>query len=150
MRKFLISTFIILSGLVAACSSGESPVRSGAERLDLYLPLIAGKKIALVANHTSLVGGKHLVDTLLASGIDKNQIVKVFAPEHGFRGDQAAGVQIEDGTDPITGIAVASLYGSHKKPEPEDLRGIELIIFDLQDSYFDDIRNPEGISCTPR
>jgi len=59
--------------------------------------------------------------------------VKVFAPEHGFRGDQAAGVQIEDGTDPITGIAVASLYGSHKKPEPEDLRGIELIIFDLQD-----------------
>ena len=133
MKKWLILSFIILNSIVTACATGESPVRSGAERLDHYLPLIAGKQIALVANHTSLVGGKHLVDTLLASGIDRDQIVKVFAPEHGFRGDQAAGVQIEDGTDPLTGIAVASLYGSHKKPGPEALEGIELMIFDLQD-----------------
>ena len=85
--------------------------------MNRYLPLLAGKQIALVANHSSLVGGKHLVDTLLARGIERDQIVKVFAPEHGFRGDQAAGVQIEDGTDPLTGIPVASLYGSHKNSQ---------------------------------
>ena len=118
---------------MAACSRDTPPVLCGADRLDQYLHLIAGRQIALVANHTSVVGGRHLVDTLLASGVDRTQIVKVFAPEHGFRGDQAAGVQIEDGTDPVTGIPVASLYGSHKKPEPEELAGIDLMLFDLQD-----------------
>jgi uncharacterized protein YbbC (DUF1343 family) len=133
MIRLLISTFIILHGLMAACSIDEPRVRSGADRMELYLQLIADKQFALVANHTSVVGERHLVDTLLASGIKRDQVVKVFAPEHGFRGDMAAGVQIEDGTDPLTGIPVASLYGSHKKPEPEELDGIELIIFDLQD-----------------
>jgi uncharacterized protein YbbC (DUF1343 family) len=101
--------------------------------MDQYMPLIEDRQIALVANHSSLVGEKHLVDTLLSRGVDRGQIVKVFAPEHGFRGDQAAGVQIEDGTDPLTGIAVASLYGSHKKPEPGELDGIDVMLFDLQD-----------------
>jgi len=133
MKKMLILSYIILYALTAACSTQEAPVRCGADRLEKYLPLLDGKHIALVANHTSLVEGIHLVDTLLASGIDKAQIVKVFAPEHGFRGDHAAGVQIEDGTDPLTGIQVASLYGSHKKPEPEELDGIDLMLFDLQD-----------------
>ncbi|RLD71096.1 MAG: DUF1343 domain-containing protein [Bacteroidetes bacterium] len=131
--RFLISTIFILNGLMAACSPDTPPVRCGADQLDQYLALIEGKQIALVANHTSLVGGRHLVDTLLARGIERDQIVKVFAPEHGFRGDRAAGVQIEDGTDPLTGIPVASLYGSHKKPEPGELAGIELMLFDLQD-----------------
>lgn len=129
----LILSYIILYALTAACSTQEAPVRCGADRLEQYLPLLDGKHIALVANHTSLVEGIHLVDTLLASGIDKAQIVNVFAPEHGFRGDHAAGVQIKDGTDPLTGIQVASLYGSHKKPEPEELDGIDLMLFDLQD-----------------
>jgi uncharacterized protein YbbC (DUF1343 family) len=129
----LISTLFILNGLMAACSPDTSQVRSGADRLEQYLHLLEGRQIALVANHTSLVGGHHLVDTLLSSGIERDQIVKVFAPEHGFRGDRAAGVQIEDGTDPVTGIAVASLYGSHKKPEPGELAGIDLMLFDLQD-----------------
>lgn len=133
MRKLLILSYLILYALSAACSTSDSPVRTGADQLEKYLPLIEGRQIALVANHTSLVGGKHLVDTLLARGIKREQIVKVFAPEHGFRGDQAAGVQIEDGTDPLTGIAVASLYGSHKKPEPGELEGIDLMLFDLQD-----------------
>jgi uncharacterized protein YbbC (DUF1343 family) len=133
MKLLLILSYIILNGMMAACSPDEVPVRSGADRLDQYLHLIADKQIALVANHTSVVGERHLVDTLLASGLDKNQIIKVFAPEHGFRGDRAAGVQIEDDTDPLTGIPVASLYGSHKKPGPGDLAGIELMLFDLQD-----------------
>jgi len=118
---------------MAACSPDEGPVRSGADQMDRYLRLIDGRRIALVANHTSVVGKRHLVDTLLGSGIGKDQILKVFAPEHGFRGDHAAGVQVEDGTDRLTGIPVSSLYGSHKKPEPEELAGIEVMLFDLQD-----------------
>lgn len=118
---------------MAACSPDKAPVKSGADRMDQYLPLIEGRKIALVANHTSVVGQRHLVDTLLERGIEKDQILKVFAPEHGFRGDHAAGVQVEDGTDPLTGIPVASLYGSHKKPAPGELDGIEVMLFDLQD-----------------
>ena len=133
MKTVVILSYIILCFLNAACSTGNPPLRSGAERMEEYLPMIEGNQFALVANHSSLVGAVHLVDTLLASGIDRDQVVKVFAPEHGFRGDQAAGVQIEDGTDKHTGIAVASLYGSNKKPKPEDLEGIQLVLFDLQD-----------------
>ena len=133
MKTLLTMPYLILGVLLAACSTAETPIRCGADRMDQYLPLLEGRQIALVANHGSVVGGLHLVDTLLASGIEKDQIEKVFAPEHGFRGDQAAGVQIQDGTDPLTGIAVVSLYGSHMKPEPEDLEGIEVMLFDLQD-----------------
>jgi len=131
--RLLISTLIILHALLAACTPETAPVRSGADQMDRYLHLLEGRQIALVANHSSLVGGTHLVDTLLGSGIAHSQIIKVFAPEHGFRGDRAAGVQIEDGIDPLTGIPVASLYGSHKKPEPGELDGIDLMLFDLQD-----------------
>ncbi len=95
--------------------------------------MLKGKNFALVANHTSQVEGTHLVDTLLTRGITGDQILKVFAPEHGFRGDQADGQQVEDGFDPVTGIAVASLYGDNMKPSPESLEGVELILFDLQD-----------------
>jgi uncharacterized protein YbbC (DUF1343 family) len=133
MIRLMISTLFILSGFMGGCSAEPAPLRTGADQLEKYLPLIAGKRIALVANHTSVVGGQHLVDTLLCSGIEREQILKVFAPEHGFRGDRAAGVEITDDTDPVTGIPVASLYGTHKKPEPEELAGIHLMIFDLQD-----------------
>lgn len=129
----LLSILLFLHGILAISAQGELPVRSGADQPGIYLPLIGEKSIALVANHTSVVGDRHLVDTLLSSGIDRKQIVTVFAPEHGFRGDRAAGVEISDGTDPITGIAVTSLYGKHKKPLPEELAGIDLVIFDLQD-----------------
>ncbi len=118
---------------MAICSPDQIPVKSGADRPDHYLPVIGSLRIALVANHTSVVGERHLVDTLLASGISKEQIVKVFAPEHGFRGDRAAGVKVEDGTDPVTGIPVVSLYGSNKKPGADVLEGIEMVVFDLQD-----------------
>lgn len=133
MKKLVILSYIILYALGAACTSSDTTLRTGADSMEEYLPLLMDKKFALVANNSSLVGGVHLVDTLLGSGIKKEQVVKVFAPEHGFRGDQAAGVHIEDGTDKLTGIAVASLYGSNKKPKAEDLDGIELVLFDLQD-----------------
>ena len=133
MRRLLISTILTLLSLVGVCTPGGDPVKSGAERFGHYLAFIADKQIALVANHTSVVGGEHLVDTLLAIGVAKEQIVRVFAPEHGFRGDQAAGVRIEDGRDPLTGIEVVSLYGNNKKPGAGVLEGIDLVVFDLQD-----------------
>jgi len=129
----MISTWLTLLSLVGACTPGEDLVQGGAERIGHYLPLIADKQIALVANHTSMVGDVHLVDTLLASGLSKEQIVKVFAPEHGFRGKLAAGVSVEDGRDPLTGIPVVSLYGANKKPGAQALRDVEMVVFDLQD-----------------
>jgi uncharacterized protein YbbC (DUF1343 family) len=129
----MISTLLILQGLLGFCSTDENPVKSGADRPHLYLPVIGSHRIALVANHTSVVGDRHLVDSLLGSGIPKEQIAKVFAPEHGFRGDRAAGVKVEDGIDPLTGIAVVSLYGNNKKPRADALEGIEMVVFDLQD-----------------
>ncbi len=119
--------------MLAACNSKEIPIKTGADRLDIYLPVIQGNDLAIVANHTSLVGDRHLVDTLLSRGIERGRLLKVFVPEHGFRGDRAAGQQVEDDTDPVTGIPVVSLYGSHKKPRPEDLAGVNLVLFDLQD-----------------
>ena len=115
------STLLIMQSILALCSREEAPVRSGADRLDQYLRVIEEKNFALVANHTSVVGDSHLVDTLLSSGITRDQLLKVFAPEHGFRGGMAAGHQVEDGTDPVTGISIVSLYGKNRKPTSEML-----------------------------
>lgn len=102
----------------------------GAARLDAYLPLIQGKKVALVVNQTSTIGNTHLVDTLLSSGV---VIEAVFSPEHGFRGKADAGEKITDGKDPQTGVSLVSLYGKKRKPGAEDLEGLDWIIFDIQD-----------------
>lgn len=105
-------------------------ILTGAEQVDSYLPLLRGKKIVLVVNHTARIGETHLVDSLLKRGIS---ISKIFAPEHGFRGDAAAGEKIEDGKDPKTGIPLISLYGKKKKPAREDLQDADLVVFDIQD-----------------
>ncbi len=97
---------------------------------ELWSLLLNGKTVALVANHTSLIGDVHLADTMIASGIDLRVI---FSPEHGFRGDADAGAHVMDGVDKRTGIAVISLYGKKKKPAPEDLKGIDIVVFDIQD-----------------
>jgi uncharacterized protein YbbC (DUF1343 family) len=128
-------TFIllILHCLLASCQKSEFDTKTGAEQLEEYLPLIRGKSIALVANHTSLVGETHLVDTLLSYDVEVQGIMRVFVPEHGFRGDFDAGQQVNSKTDPETGIPMVSLYGKHKKPTAKDLQGIELVVFDIQD-----------------
>ncbi|MGB3075841.1 MAG: DUF1343 domain-containing protein [Chitinophagales bacterium] len=102
----------------------------GAERMDQYVDSLKGKKIALVVNQTSLVGKKHLADTLLDLGI---QIKKIFAPEHGFRGDADAGENITGAVDSKTNIPIVSIYGQKLKPTTEDLAGIDLVIYDIQD-----------------
>jgi uncharacterized protein YbbC (DUF1343 family) len=105
-------------------------IKVGAERTDLYFPSLKNKNVAVLGNHTSFVGQQHLVDTLLSSEI---RLVKVFSPEHGFRGKADAGAIIEDGKDKGTGLPIVSLYGKHKKPTAEDLAGIEIVVFDIQD-----------------
>ena len=102
----------------------------GAERTTAYLPLLKGKKIAIIGNQTSMIKKTHLVDSLLSLEVD---IIKVFSPEHGFRGRADAGEKIEDGVDKKTGIPIISLYGENKKPNQEQLENIDIFIFDIQD-----------------
>ncbi|HEY9169076.1 MAG TPA: DUF1343 domain-containing protein [Lutibacter sp.] len=106
----------------------------GANNTAAYLPLLAGKNVALVTNQTSVLfkknGFTHLVDSLLSQGIT---IKKVFSPEHGFRGDVDAGEIVADGIDVKTGLPIVSLYGKNKKPSQEQLLGIDLVVFDIQD-----------------
>ncbi|MFZ2286060.1 MAG: DUF1343 domain-containing protein [Bacteroidales bacterium] len=131
MKNLIILTLLtVMAG--AACPAGEKEQRlmTGAERTGDYLSLIDGKRIAVVANQTSMVGKTHLVDTLLALGAD---IKLIFAPEHGFRDLADAGAVITSGADPVTGINVMSLYGNKKKPAAEDLAGIDIVIYDIQD-----------------
>jgi Uncharacterized protein conserved in bacteria len=121
---------LILSLLTSACYGIKKAPVPGAGRPDLYLPVITGKTVAVVANQTSMTGDIHLVDFLLSKGID---VKKIFTPEHGFRGVADAGESISDGKDPISGLQVISLYGTHQKPSPEELAGIDIVIFDIQD-----------------
>ena len=106
------------------------PIKLGAARLDAYLPLVAGKNIGLVINHTSLVNNTHLLDTLVALEV---QVTKIFSPEHGFRGEKGAGELVDSGIDQVTGLPIISLYGNHKKPTEEDFANLDMIIFDIQD-----------------
>lgn len=126
VTSFLIPAFLLV---ISSCTTGQEAV-TGAARFDQYDKLISGKAIAVVANQTSMVGSSHLVDTLIAKGMN---IKVIFAPEHGFRNMADAGETIESGKDTKTGITVTSLYGSHLKPTPEDLAGIDYVIFDIQD-----------------
>ncbi|RMF21043.1 MAG: DUF1343 domain-containing protein, partial [Bacteroidetes bacterium] len=109
---------------------GERSVRVGAERMEEYRSLLEGRRVGLVVNHTSRVGARHLVDTLTALGIE---VRKVFAPEHGFRGTADAGERIEDGVDARSGARIVSLYGRKKKPAPEDLADLDIVVYDIQD-----------------
>ncbi|MEO6722598.1 MAG: DUF1343 domain-containing protein [Ferruginibacter sp.] len=108
----------------------DSAVIPGAERIQVYLPYLKGKSVAVFANPTSMVRNTHLVDTLIRSGI---KVVKIFGPEHGFRGNASAGEHVSDAKDKATGIPIISIYGNHQKPTPEDLAGVDVIVFDIQD-----------------
>jgi uncharacterized protein YbbC (DUF1343 family) len=126
------STLFLVSLSCNTASPGQESKKiiTGDMRIDAYKNLIAGKAIAIVANQTSVVGKTHLVDTLLSLGMN---IKAIFAPEHGFRNLADAGEKISDSKDPVTGIPVISLYGTHLKPAAEDLEGIDVVIYDIQD-----------------
>ena len=105
--------------------------KTGADRPELYLPLLKNKTIGIVTNKTGLLKDKtFLVDFLVKNNV---QIKSIFAPEHGFRGDADAGEHVKNGVDTKTGIPIVSLYGSNKKPKPEQLKGIDIVLFDIQD-----------------
>lgn len=110
--------------------NSQTSIITGAERTDKYLPLLEGKRVAIMANPTTIIGKRHLVDSLLLLNVD---IVKVFGPEHGFRGNASAGVKVNDETDKVTGIPIISLYGKKKKPSNNDLADVDIVIYDLQD-----------------
>jgi uncharacterized protein YbbC (DUF1343 family) len=107
-----------------------SAITPAAERLDAYLPLLKGKRVAVFANHTAMVGNTHLVDTLLKLGVN---IKVAFGPEHGFRGNAPDGAKIETTIDKATGIPIVSLYGQKNKPSKEDLKDIDVMVYDIQD-----------------
>lgn len=127
---FACSSVAIQGDTQTLQSTNKSGVVEGAARIDLYLPLLKGKKVAVVANATSTIGTTHLVDSLIALKVN---VIKVFAPEHGFRGDHGAGDKVSDSKDPKTGLPLVSLYGKNKKPSAEMFADIDVVIFDIQD-----------------
>jgi len=136
--KLLILVFAALS--FCFCTNPKKVVKTqqgntkniitGAEQTEKYLPYIKGKRVAILANQTTIIGKSHLVDSLKKLGVN---IVKVFGPEHGFRGNVSAGDKVSDETDAETGIPIISLYGKKNKPSKQDLADVDIIIYDLQD-----------------
>lgn len=121
--------FLLLSISVFA-QNKKHPIVTGADQTELYFDYLKGKRVAILANPTTIVGKKHWVDSMMARGIN---IVKVFGPEHGFRGKASAGVKVSDEKDSATGIPIISLYGKKRKPSPEDLADVDLMVYDVQD-----------------
>lgn len=123
-RLLLILGFLSIQFLVKA------QPQTGAEQMNEYLPLLQGKRVAILTNYTALVGGATVVDTLVKRGIN---IVKIFSPEHGFRGNADAGATVGNQKDPVTGIPIISLYGSKRKPSADDLADVDVMLYDIQD-----------------
>lgn len=128
--KYLFAIIFSISICSVFSQTIEGEVKVGAEQIDRYLPNIQDKNIAIVANHTSLVGNRHLVDTLLSLKVN---IKRIFCPEHGFRGNIEAGELISNHSDKKTGLPIISLYGGNKKPKAEYLQDVDAVVFDLQD-----------------
>lgn len=117
----------------ASSAEAQAEILPGADRPEIYLPMLRGKKVALAVNQTSILPSKenmHLVDFLLEQGIE---VKKVFVPEHGFRGKADAGEKVDNSIDSATGLPLVSLYGSSKKPSEEALADVDIVIFDIQD-----------------
>ncbi len=124
----LMFYFLCLFSSDTLAEKGNVIVAAG--RTDQYLRLLDNKRVAVVANPASLINETHLVDSLFHLRVN---VVKVFAPEHGFRGEAEAGEDVKGGIDTKTGIQIVSLYGDHKKPDASDLKGVDIVLFDIQD-----------------
>ncbi len=135
--KAMIYAVVFMFGIVICSAQGDRPmlksykdIKTGAQQLDEYLPLLKGKKVGIVAHKASMVNGSHLVDTLLSQGV---HIIRIFSPEHGFRGQAEAGEKVSTIIDNKTLIPLVSLYGNKRKPGKQDMAGIDVMVFDLQD-----------------
>lgn len=120
---------LVITLLCSVLVYSETPW-PGAYDTQKYFPSLTGKRIGVVANHSSTIHQVHLVDTLLSAGF---RVVKIFCPEHGFRGQAEAGEHVNSEIDVKTKLPIISLYGKHYKPTPADLKGIDVMILDLQD-----------------
>ncbi|MEP6727977.1 MAG: DUF1343 domain-containing protein [Bacteroidota bacterium] len=120
VKQLIITDRVVVTG----------PIKTGADQTELYVPFLKGKRVAMMANQTTIIGKTHLVDSLQKMGVT---IVKVFGPEHGFRGNKSAGENLDDDIDSATGIPLISLYGKKNKPTKEDLADVDVLVYDLQD-----------------
>lgn len=126
----LVAFWVLLVVGVAVCHESKAEVRVGAARQSVYLPLLEGKRVGLVCNHTSVVDGVHVADILLRRGV---ALEVLFTPEHGFAGQADAGEAVPDGRDSARGVRIVSLYGSNKRPREADIASLDVVLFDLQD-----------------
>lgn len=131
MNRVVRNIALLLTGILFMSVSASAQIRTGAEQPEKYLPLLQGKRVAVLANHTSMAGDEHLVDLLCREGVD---VVGILSPEHGFRGNADAGGHVGDSVDEATGIPIWSLYdGRRLRPSDEVMRSFDLLIIDLQD-----------------
>ena len=126
----LYSSLFFLCSILSCDAQQNIRVLTGAEQLNEFTEKLKDKRVGLVVNHTSLVGKTHLVDTLKSLGIN---IIKIFGPEHGFRGNAADGEHVNDSIDSKTGIPVVSLYGKNRKPTIKQFSDLDIVMFDIQD-----------------
>lgn len=127
MKKFILTSLIVA---LAAVMQAQT-IKTGAESLDEYLPLLKGKRVAVLSNQTGIIGNTHIVDSLVSLKVN---IVAIFSPEHGFRGDADAGEHVSSSVDKKTGIPIRSLYdGGIGKASAELMKDIDVLVFDLQD-----------------
>src|ERR1035437_6537 len=138
MKKFLLSLLSILWFTLSFASGvnqvgikpSKTDIVTGADQVSKYLPYLKGKNVGMTINQTSTIGNKLSLDSLLSLGV---KVVKGFGPEHGFRGNASDGAMIGNFKDEKTGISIISLYGNHYKPTKEDLAGVDVMVFDIQD-----------------
>lgn len=116
--------------MTAPAAKAQQPILTGADQVDVYLPLLKGKKVGMLVNPTSIIGNTPIVDSLLKHGV---KIKMIFGPEHGFRNSAANGAEVSDEVDAVTGIPIVSLYGNRRKPEPAQMAALDVLVFDLQD-----------------
>ncbi|HEY4147283.1 MAG TPA: DUF1343 domain-containing protein [Chitinophagaceae bacterium] len=131
--KYLSAILFMLAGTLFYAYNSPvkpKPIITGADQTAQYLPLLKGKRVAILGNQTTVIGKRSLVDSLQALGVN---IVKVFGAEHGFRGNASNGAKVGNEIDSATGIPIISLYGGKNKPSPEDLQDVDIMIFDVQD-----------------
>ena len=130
MKRFVYLWLLLVLSFSGCKGQNKSVLKTGAEKTEAWIPLLSGKKVGLLVNQTSMLGGTHLVDSMLSLGIN---IKRIFAPEHGFRGTADAGEHLKDGIDGATGLPVISLYGESRKPRDEFLEDLDVVVFDVQD-----------------